>query len=109
MRLSQPSRVNVSKVSSAGCDHSHAIADDYVEVPQGDLTWTPARRQERLWWVIGAGTSRKDAHVEWETQGDFSDCDEDQPCTCLSFQAFELSRKGDLLEVERSVVYMQLI
>ena len=75
----------------------------YVEVPQGQLAWTPARRQEKLWWVIGAGRSADDASVQWETQVDFTDCDEDAPCTCLSFEAFELSSKGYLLEVERSV------
>ena len=76
---------------------------DYLEVPQGRLAWTPARRSEKLLWVIGAGKSAEDARVEWETQVDFADCREDDPCTCLSFEAFELSSEGYLLEVERLV------
>ena len=57
-----------------------------------------------MWWVIGAGRSAEDANVEWETQVDLTDCDEDDPCTCLSFEAFELNSKGNLLEAARLVV-----
>ena len=53
---------------------------------------------------IAAGGSAEDTIAEWQTHVDFNGCDADYPCTCLSFEAFELSSEGYLLEVERLVV-----
>ena len=78
-------------------DDSVTIAD-YIQVPDGELTWTPGRKQEKLWWVVGAGAS---AVVEWKIQVDLSDCDKNHPCTCLGFEAYELGSDGNLLEVAR--------
>lgn len=74
---------------------------DYIETPQGGLTWTPGRRQEKHWWVIATQASAQAVSVEWETQADLSDCDRNHPCTCLSFEAFELGTDGYLIEVSR--------
>ena len=74
---------------------------DYVETPEGKRTWTPGRRQERLWWVIDA--SAEDLIFEWKTQVDESGCENCYPCTCLSFEAFEVRYDGYLEEAERSV------
>ena len=91
-----------------GRNDSVTIAD-YIEVPQGRLTWSPARRQEKVWWVVGAGRSAEEAHVEWETQVDLTRCDdEEDPCACMTFEAFELNSKGHLLEAARSVTWNQM-
>ena len=50
---------------------------------------------------IAAGGSAEDTIAEWQTHVDFNGCDADYPCTCLSFEAFELNSKGNLLEVAR--------
>ena len=72
---------------------------DYVKTPQGKLTWTPGRKQEKLWWVIHA--SAADLIAEWKTQLDESGCDNCRPCACLTVEAFEVGGDGYLKEVQR--------
>lgn len=76
---------------------------NYIEVPDGELTWTPARRQEKIWWIVVAEVSGDHAAVEWKTHVDLCDCNRNFPCRCLSFAVFEMSTEDYLLEVSRLV------
>ena len=86
-----------------GCNPNESVTvAEYIERPsEGELIWTPSRRQEKLWWIISTGARNLagDALIEWRTQVDLAECDGDYPCTCLSFLAFELSSQGYLLPV----------
>ena len=75
---------------------------DYIETHDGKLGWNPRRRQEKLWWLIGLGQSLEDV-VEYRTKADLADCDRNHPCTCFSFEAFEISSEGYLVEIAKSV------
>ena len=76
----------------------------YIESPGGGkLIWRPRRLQERLWWIIDLEGMASEV-VDYTIKADTNDCDTSQPCSCLSFQAFELGNEGYLVEVSRSVV-----
>ena len=80
---------------------SKTIAD-YIETQDGSLVWSPRRKQEKIWWIIGLGQSLDDV-VEYRTKADLSDCDRNYPCTCFSFEAFEISSEGYLVDIAKSV------
>ena len=81
---------------------SFTIFADIIQTPEdGELTWSPGRKQERIWWIIGLGQPSNDA-IEWRTKVDSNDCNWNHPCTCLSFEAYEISREGYLVEIAKS-------
>ena len=80
---------------------------DYIQMPEGKLTWTPGRRQEKAWWIIDA--SAQSVMVEWKTQVDERGCDNCHPCACLSFEAFEIDSNGYLQKIERLVILPLLL
>ena len=79
------------------------IIADYIETQDGDLVRSPRRRQEKLWWLINFGPS-PDGVVDGSTRVDLSDCDMNQPCTCLSFAAYGISYEGYLVQLTESVL-----
>ena len=75
----------------------------YIETPgDGELSWSPRKRQERIFGIIGLG-QLSNYTVEWRTNVDLNDCDSNHPCTCMSFEAYEISAEGYLVEIEKSV------
>ena len=66
---------------------------------EGALTWMAWRKEEKLTWVIDAAA--EELVFDWKTQVDEHGCDNCHPCTCMSFQAFEVGCEGHLLPVLR--------